>query len=137
MAAEQGFKKWERITSLITIDQLFKEGSTVFEFPFKVFYNFGLSTPTKGRLEIAIAVPKKRLKHANDRNYVKRLTREAFRCNKQPLLKTLEESEKKLSVFLVYVGTTDVNAALLQQKIIVILNRLQTITLSEDQKSGI
>lgn len=137
MAGTQGFKKWERITNLNTIEHLFKNGEGVFEFPFKVLYSFDLPTPTKGQMEIAISVPKKRLKRANERNYVKRLTREAFRLNKQLLLGTLEECERKLSVFLVYVGTTDVNAAQLQQKIIVILNRLQTITLSEDQKAAL
>ncbi len=134
---EFGFKKWERITSPITIDTLFKGGSTEFEFPFKVFYSFGMTTPLKGRIEMAIAVPKKRLKHAHERNYIKRLTREAFRLNKPSLLQTLEQCEKKLSVFFVYVGTADVKPAQLQQKIIVILNRLQSVTVSEDQKESI
>ncbi len=135
--AEFGFKKWERITSPITIDTVFKSGETVFEFPFKVFYSFGLNMPLKGRLEMAIAVPKKRLKHANKRNYVKRLTREAFRLNKASLLQTLDETEKKLSVFFIYVGTVDVKPEQLQQKIIVILNRLQSVTISDDKKEGI
>lgn len=137
MAAELGFKKWERITSLITIDHLFKQGSTVFEFPFKVFYSFNLPSPTKGRLEMAVTVPKKRLKHANDRNYIKRVAREGFRCNNQSLKATLELNEKKLSLFLVYVGASDTEASEIQRKIIVILNRLQQIIQQDDQKEGI
>lgn len=86
---------------------------------------------------MAVTVPKKRLKHANDRNYIKRVAREGFRCNNQSLKATLELNEKKLSLFLVYVGASDTEASEIQRKIIVILNRLQQIIQQDDQKEGI
>lgn len=122
------FKKHERITSEITIENLFKGNMSVFEFPFKAFYGFDLYTPQKGKLEMAIAVPKKRLKHANDRNYIKRLVREAFRRNKQDLTLSLESAGRKMSVFFVYVGTADTKPDQVQEKIIVILKRLQRLS---------
>ncbi|MES2627752.1 MAG: ribonuclease P protein component [Bacteroidota bacterium] len=129
----QGFKKWERITNEATIEHLFKKGTSLFEFPFKVFYSFDLPTPRKGSMEMAIAVPKKRLKHANDRNRVKRLVRESYRLNRLPVLEILEKNEKRMSLFLIYVGTADVNADQVRQKIIVLLNRLQPLVVSEQE----
>ncbi len=123
MTGEFGFKKYERITSLKTIEHLFEKGNKCFEFPFRVFYNFDLESPEKGQLEVAIAVPKKRIRKANKRNYIKRITREAFRLNNSELKTTLNEHQQKLSIFLVFVGAADVNFDLVQHKIILLLDR--------------
>lgn len=73
--------KEERICSDKTIDSLFSDGDSCFKYPLRVVF--------KPRVEVAvsasrmlISVPKKRFKHAVDRNRIKRQVREAFRINK-------------------------------------------------------
>jgi len=126
MMDDFGLKKWERITCLKTIDHLFTGGQKHFEYPFRVFYGFNQdSSPLKGHLEMAIAVPKKRVRRAHHRNYIKRITREAFRLNNVSLKKSLIEKNQRLSIFLVFAGAADVNFDQVQHKIILLLNRFQ------------
>ena len=125
MSVENGLKKCERITSQITLEHLFNKGKKIFEYPYKVFYDFNLGTPLDCELEMAISVPKKRIRKAHNRNRIKRLTREGYRTNKLKLIKELAQNKQRLSVFLIFVGTADVNLAQVEEKIIVILNRLQ------------
>lgn len=49
-----------------------------------------------------VVAPKKRFKHAVDRNHVKRLTREAYRLQKLPLKAALTQNDMALEVAFVY-----------------------------------
>lgn len=51
-------------------------------------------------VQILVSVPKKRFKHAIDRNRVKRQVREAFRQHKQLLYEALSEHEQLLLAFI-------------------------------------
>ena len=55
-------------------------------------------------VSILISVPKKRFKRAVKRNRLKRLIRETYRLNKQPLWESLAASEKGLLMAFIYVG---------------------------------
>jgi len=87
------FPKRERIVSQKLIDELFTGDSShsLAAFPIRVVYMAGkAATDTNARkptepLQILVSVPKKRFKHAVDRNHVKRQIREAWRHNKQLL----------------------------------------------------
>ena len=50
-------------------------------------------------IQILISVPKKRFKHAVDRNRVKRQVREAYRHCKQPLFDAIDDNESLLLAF--------------------------------------
>lgn len=49
-------------------------------------------------VSILVSVPKKRFRHAVDRNRMKRLVREAYRTNKHVLWNTLEGKDYRLAV---------------------------------------
>lgn len=49
-----------------------------------------------------IVVPKKRFKHAVDRNHLRRLTRECYRKNKHILTKPLQDKGIHLAISMVY-----------------------------------
>ena len=51
-------------------------------------------------VQMLVSVPKKRFKHAVDRNRVKRQVREAFRQHKELLYETLTEHEQLLLAFI-------------------------------------
>lgn len=78
-------KKAERIKSLKTIDELFKNGSSFFLAPFKVLYSLNTSPVSNA----AFMVSKRNFKNATDRNRIKRLVRESWRINRH-LLQTVK-----------------------------------------------
>jgi len=63
-------------------------------------------------------------KKAVDRNRIKRLSREAYRLQKHPLLQRLEEKRFSLAVFFIYTGKELPDYATVTDKISVALQKL-------------
>ncbi|WP_204353305.1 ribonuclease P protein component [Pedobacter yulinensis] len=97
------FRKEERLCSRKNLDLLFKNGSSFLLYPFRVTY---LEIPVKHvyPAQVVINVPKRRYKHAVDRNLVKRRIREAYRHIKQAELYEGLRGEKLLLLSLQFVG---------------------------------
>lgn len=69
-------------------------------FPFRVIY-----VKTEKRdvpVSIIISVSKKRFHKATDRNRIKRLTREAYRCQKGTLYDVLRDKNYSLAIAFIY-----------------------------------
>lgn len=113
--------KTERLYLRESIGELFANGKSFSAFPYRVVYLAAdeaeaidpgtrpadaARAKRQGRCAIMAVAPKKRFKHAVDRNHVKRLTREAYRLQKLPLLAALEAQHKTLEVAFVYVSNT-------------------------------
>jgi ribonuclease P protein component len=96
------FKKEEKLKSRKAIDQLFKQGRSFSNFPFRIIWEFNEAALTE--LQTGFTVSSKNFKKAVDRNRIKRLMREAYRLQKSPLQDHLKEKGKKLAVFFIYVG---------------------------------
>jgi len=104
MATMYTFKKEERLCNKRLIDKLFHNGSSFLCYPFRVSWLVN-SEPQAYPAQILFSVPKKRYKHAVDRNLVKRLMREAYRLHKQQhLYDILQQADKKIIVSVGYVG---------------------------------
>lgn len=95
------FRKSERLSGTRSIGQLFDDGKSFFSYPFSVVWRTGEAT-LKSPLRVAVSVPKKYFKKAVDRNRLKRITREAWRYNKEVLLKVLEQHNKQVVLMLIY-----------------------------------
>ena len=100
------FKKAERINSQLVIDKLFGGGNTAMSvFPLRAIYMTEPSCEATVPVRVLVSVPKKRFKHAVDRNRMKRQVREAYRLNKHELCNLAEE--KGLLVSIAFICITD------------------------------
>jgi len=76
------FSKQERLCSETRINELFLSGESFMSYPVRVVW-LAFKADQNPEVQVVMSVPKKKLKHAVDRNRVKRLLREAYRLNKQ------------------------------------------------------
>lgn len=88
------FPKREHLKSKKLIKELFEKGRSINCFPIRILY---LSTITSAFTQVLIVVPKKKIKHAVDRNRIRRQIREAYRSNKLLILQN-QESEIQNSI---------------------------------------
>jgi ribonuclease P protein component len=101
--------KAERLSSKAVIDRLFSGGNgSMAMFPLRIVWM--LSERSQGDdavppVRMLVSIPKKRLRHAVDRNRMKRQVREAYRLNKEILWKALEASDKRIDI--AFIGITD------------------------------
>ena len=92
------FKKEERIVSNLLIETLFEKGNSqsLSAYPLRAVYLRTEHRKGCAPVQLLISVPKKKFKHAVDRNRVKRQIREAYRKNKALLEGTVDEGQMLL-----------------------------------------
>lgn len=73
--------KSERLCSKTLIEELVTSELSFVKYPYRIVLKDS-SSPCEHPARIAISVSKKKFKRAVKRNYIKRLTREAYRLNK-------------------------------------------------------
>jgi ribonuclease P protein component len=87
-------------------DKVFGEGKSFFQFPFQFRYleqPMAYSSPEiLPGICLGISVPKKRFKHAVDRNLIRRRVREAFRLNRHLWEESTPEPGMGTAIVLVY-----------------------------------
>lgn len=111
------------------IQQLFKEGKSLANFPIRVIY---LETPPGySPLQAGFTVNKKNFKKAVDRNRVKRLMRESYRIQKNELKNRLIQSNKNLALFFIYTGKELPDYTLIFEKTGNILSRIEKTVYSK------
>jgi ribonuclease P protein component len=121
---DQTFTKDERLRSKILIKKLFEEGEKWNYYPFRIIV-LKSTIPSGYPIQLLISVPKSIYRKAVDRNRIRRLIREAFRKNKYLLYETLEANHTQLMVCFQYTAKVILSYQLIQEKIIVLLQRLK------------
>ena len=125
LAKEYTLGKNERLKSRKLIDTLFKEGKSLVQQPFRVYYVF--DQLKVGELQFGIGVSTRNFKKAVDRNRVKRLAREAWRLHKSALKLHLQQQKTQLAVFIIYTGKELPEFADVVDKIKLVIQRLRAI----------
>jgi ribonuclease P protein component len=120
----QTFRKNERLCKKILITNLFIQGKSFTVYPFRVTWQI-TAIPSDYPAQLLISVPKSLMRKAYARNRIKRRMRESFRKNKQVLYEYLNEKQVKMVFCITYTAKEILPYQLLQEKIIVLLQRLR------------
>ena len=117
--------KNERLKSRKQIEKLFAEGKSFVVSPFRVYFIlYGELAMVNNSLQFGVGVSTKNFKKAVDRNRVKRLTREAWRLQKNELKELTKSQGKQLSVFFIYTGKELPDFKTIKDKVAVALKKL-------------
>jgi ribonuclease P protein component len=101
--SQQTISRSERLKSRKSITSLFETGKSLSVPPIRMIYQFA-SPEEKLAVKIGFAVPKKNFKRAVDRNLLKRRMREAYRLNKQILIKNESGTYPGVEIMLIFHG---------------------------------
>ncbi len=129
------FHKCERLCSRRLIDRLYAEGRRLMAYPYSIQWlaiDNADRAPSENRTshptppsphpappppcQVMIVAPKRRFRHAVDRNRVKRLTRECYRMRKHLLYDLLAQNGLRIALALVYVGNEIMTYQQLERK---------------------
>jgi ribonuclease P protein component len=115
----------ERLKHRKFIEQLFKEGRSFSVFPFRVYYLF-VNEPGSP-LQAGFGASTRNFKRAVDRNRIKRITKEAYRLQKNELTAQLTIKKKQLAVFFIYTDKSLPAFEIINNRIQIVLQKLLTI----------
>ncbi|MFY7965201.1 MAG: ribonuclease P protein component [Chitinophagaceae bacterium] len=122
MVSSFTYNKNEKLKSRKELDKVFTAKKSFLVFPLKVFYLFN-ETSNDSLIRCGVGVSKKNFSNAVDRNRLKRLMREAYRLNKQPLHETI--NAKQLSFFVLYIDKVmPQNQAIICEKMKLVIAKL-------------
>ena len=125
-----GLSKSERIVSRKLIEGLFTSGRghSLTAFPLRAVYmvrdrRAEAGTQCEPPVTLLLSVPKRRFKHAVDRNRVKRQLREAFRKNK-PLLAARVPEGQSVAMAFIWQADKHFPSAEVNQRVVSMLQRI-------------
>ena len=119
--------KNERLKSRKQIEQMFDIGKSFVVTPFRVYFILNNVLPTGNKrslLQFGVGASSKHFRKAIDRNRIKRLTREAWRLQKNELAEKLKAAVKQLNVFFIYTGKELPDFTTVKDKVGVALKKL-------------
>ena len=94
----------ERLSLQKDINRLFESGHRFVSFPFQIIYLKNEKDPVNDSgVSVLICVPKKRIRKAVKRNYIKRLIRESFRINKSEISTLYKQKGEQLHIAFIYI----------------------------------
>ena len=118
--------KAERVCSKSLLEKLFGKGGkrTIVAYPLRAVYLIweGEGVP----VQMMVSVPKRNLKHAVDRNRVKRQVREAFRKHKMPLADAVKaQTGRRVAVAFVWMSQEVTDSTLVETSVCRLLQKVQ------------
>ncbi len=128
------YNKTEKLKSKKQLDKVFEAGKSVTIFPLKLLYV--LNEEQDNVVKSGVGVSSRNFKKAVQRNRIKRLMREAYRTEKQPLHVYLANSKKQLAIFLLYIDKEMPQYISLKEKMSAIIQKLIHVLNEMDIKNS-
>jgi len=125
MTTARTFSKEERIVSNLLIETLFEKGNSqsLTAFPLRAVFLKTEQHEGCAPVQLLISVPKKRFKHAVDRNRVKRQVREAYRKHKTLLSDTVAEGQMLL-IAIIWLTDKHFSTADVEKKMVSLMKQI-------------
>lgn len=124
MEQRNTFGKEEHLCGKTAIDELYTSGESFFLYPFRVAYR------KVARQEVAaqclVNAPKRKFKHAVDRNRLKRLMREAYRKNKHALTEEMDKNGSTMQMAFNYIGDKIENQLFIEKRMRQALDKINS-----------
>lgn len=122
MKKRKTFSKEERLCSKRSIDDLFRRGSSFLIYPYRVLF---MQTDAASVVQVLLSVPKRRFRHAVQRNLLKRRMREAYRLQKGELLYPATEGKPYgLAIAIQYVANEPLDFSFMRERMAAVLVKL-------------
>ncbi len=120
--ATQGLNKNEKLKRRKSIESLFRSGNTFSSPPFRLLYRRveGLAVP----VQMTVAIPRRSIRRAVDRNLLKRRTREAYRLQKHQLLEKVTQQNHCYEILFLYQSDEITDFKTIRSAVRVLLVRL-------------
>ncbi len=136
MAGQFTLGKYERIKGKLNASAVFSKGQTEKKYPIlvKIIVEEREGSENESSMIAGFSVPKRNFKKPVDRNRIKRPLKEAYRLNRISLLEKCEEQKINLALFFIYTGKEKVSYHNLEEKIKVILEKVDTAVFKSSKK---
>jgi len=130
------FRKEERLCNKRLLEELFHKGSSFLCYPFRVSWRLADAAQAVP-VQVVFPVPKKRYKHAVDRNLIRRRMREAYRLHKQQnLYEFLNQANIKLTLSLSYIGKEIEPYQLMEKKMLKLFTQICELVNNESAQAN-
>ena len=118
-------QKGYKLKNADQISDLFEQKKVIKEYPYLLYY--GIFKNSKPDIQIGFGMNRKKMGNAVRRNRVKRIMREGFRFHKNLIDRSVIPNESKLALMLIYSGEKLPELEETEEKIKLLLNRLNKI----------
>ena len=127
-----GFDKSEKLCSKTIIEKLYSSQNRELFFPLSLHWMALEPVNDQPAAQILVVAPKRKLRHAVDRNRTKRIIRECYRLHKKPLIDALTERKLHIALSFNYIHTRTPNFHKLENTMVKIIDHLIKETSSHD-----
>lgn len=117
--------KYEKLCSRTSIGSVFEGGTSVAAYPLRAVFCLTDAKPEGDTpAQFLITVPKKKVRTAVGRVYIRRRIREAYRLNRHLLIPTLRQRRKSVDMAILYLDTRLLGYSVIEERMKSLLGKV-------------